>query len=124
MAKRASRQESSESAEEASGSAGSVTVAEHKIEEFAEDLGRLLGTARAKAEGWIGQRQTVTKHLEDIRDTAAELLKKLGGSWGAAGDSDGGRGPGRPRKAEAALDTSATVGPEPKKKRTMSAAAR
>ena len=48
------------------------------IEGFAEDLGRLLGTARAKAEGWLGQRQHVAKQLEQIRDTAASLLTQLG----------------------------------------------
>ena len=41
-----------------------------KIEDFAEDLGRLLGTAQAKAQGWLGQRQNVAKQLEQIRDTA------------------------------------------------------
>jgi hypothetical protein len=49
------------------------------LEGFAEDLGRLLGTARAKAEGWIGQRQNVAKQLEQIRDTAADLLNQLTG---------------------------------------------
>ena len=49
------------------------------MEGFAEDLGRLLGTARAKAEGWLGQRQTVAKQLQQIRDTAAGLLNQLTG---------------------------------------------
>jgi hypothetical protein len=48
------------------------------IEGFAEDLGRLLGTAQAKAQGWLGQRQHVAKQLEEIRDTAASLLTQLG----------------------------------------------
>src|ERR1700676_4271674 len=54
------------------------SATEHKIEEFAEDLGRLLGTARSKAEGWLGQRKEIAKHLEEIRDTAANLLTELG----------------------------------------------
>jgi hypothetical protein len=122
MAKRASRPESSENQELRS----AVSGAEHKIEEFAEDLGRLLGSARAKAEGWIGQRQTVAKHLEEIRDTAAELLKKIGGGWAAAGrapENDGARRPGRPRKSASVPDAPEVVTPEPKR-RTMSAAAR
>ena len=41
-----------------------TTSASSKIEDFAEDLGRLLGTARATAEGWISQRQNVAKQLE------------------------------------------------------------
>jgi hypothetical protein len=56
---------------------------EHKIEEFAEDLGRLLGTARSKAEGWLGQRKEIAKHLEEIRDTAANLLAEIGHEAGA-----------------------------------------
>jgi hypothetical protein len=51
---------------------------ETKIEAFAEDLGRLLGTARAKADNWLGQRQQIAKHLTDIRDTASHLLTQLG----------------------------------------------
>src|SRR3954464_12081806 len=109
MAKRASRQESSESAEEASGSAGSVTVAEHKIEEFAEDLGRLLGTARAKAEGWIGQRQTITQHLQDIRDTASNLLTQLSGATA-------GKRRGRPARS-AAPTAEGELAPAPKSKK-------
>jgi hypothetical protein len=56
----------------------SATSTEHKIEEFAEDLGGLLGTARAKAEGWLGQRQEIVKHLSEIRDAATKLLSDLG----------------------------------------------
>jgi hypothetical protein len=57
---------------------GRTSPGQSKIEDFAEDLGRLLGTARAKAEGWLGQRQNVAKQLEQIRDTAASLLTQLG----------------------------------------------
>jgi hypothetical protein len=56
----------------------SATATEHKIEEFAEDLGGLLGTARAKAESWLGQRQEIVQHLSEIRDTATKLLADLG----------------------------------------------
>ena len=50
---------------------------EQKIEEFAEDLGRLLGTARAKAEGWIGQREKIAKQLAEISKTASALYNQL-----------------------------------------------
>src|SRR5262245_51046208 len=50
----------------------------HGIEEFAEDLGKLLGTAQSKAQGWLSQRQTIVKHLEGVRDTATDLLNQLG----------------------------------------------
>lgn len=106
-----------------------LEVGEHKIEEFAEDLGRLLGNARSKAEGWLGQRKAITDHLAGIRDTANGLLAQLG-----LGDGDGAaapvkRKPGRPRAqaAEAPVDAppasfeSATEGRKP---RTMSPEAR
>jgi hypothetical protein len=50
----------------------------HRIEEFAEDLGKLLGTARAKAEGWLSQRQSIVKQLTQLRDEATKLLNDLG----------------------------------------------
>jgi hypothetical protein len=49
-----------------------------KVEAFAEDLGRLLGTAQAKAQDWLGQRQEIVKYLSGIRDTASRLLTDLG----------------------------------------------
>ena len=106
--------------EAAEGGYGRATGA--KIDEFAEDLGKMLGTTRAKAEGWLGQRQQIVKHLIELRDTATKLLTDLGhgaervvrrrgrpagrGTTGAAK-----RGPGRPAGSV-------------KKKRTMSAEAR
>jgi hypothetical protein len=48
------------------------------ITAFADDLGKILGTARAKAEGWLGQRTQIAKTLESIRDTASKLLSDLG----------------------------------------------
>ncbi len=50
---------------------------EKALEGFAEDLGRLLGTAQAKAQSWIGQRRTIAKQLQEIRDTASRLLAEL-----------------------------------------------
>ena len=55
-----------------------LAATEHKIEEFAEDLGKMLGHARAKAEGWLGQRQTIVKNLTQLRDEASKLLAQLG----------------------------------------------
>ena len=84
-----------------------------KIEAFAEDLGRLLGTARAKADSWLGQRQLIAKHLTDIRDTASHLLTQLGDQAKAI----------RGRKAAADVQ----YAPAPvsrKKRRKMSAKAR
>ena len=55
-----------------------TATTETKIDAFAEDLGRLLGTARARADNWLSQRQQIAKHLTDIRDTASHLLTQLG----------------------------------------------
>jgi hypothetical protein len=100
-----------------------------RIEGFADDLGRLLEDARAKAEGWLGQRQALGAHLTEIRDTASELLGKLGGGGAAAprgparrrAATSGGRRTGRPRKAAADTPQLAAGGP---RKRTMSPEAR
>ncbi len=49
-----------------------------QLEGFAEDVGRLLGTAMAKADRWMSQRQDIVKNLTKVRDTASELLTSLG----------------------------------------------
>ena len=81
---------------------------------FAEDLGRLLGSAQAKAQGWIGQRQTIAKQLQQIRDTASSLLSELTGA--AAAGRRGGR-----RAAGAAQSVAGDV---VRRKRKLSAKAR
>jgi hypothetical protein len=79
-----------------------ATTESSKIEDFAEELGRLLGTAEAKAKGWLGQRQQIAKTLEGIRDTATNLLSELGHQAASVagraqrGRRAGKRGPGRP----------------------------
>jgi hypothetical protein len=54
-----------------------ATSTEAKVEAFAEDLGHLLRTAKAKADSWLNQRDEVVKHLTGIRDTASSLLTQL-----------------------------------------------
>ena len=92
---------------------------ESKFEDFAEELGKLLGNAQAKAEGWLGQRTQIAKSLEGIRDTASKLLTDLGHQAqriARKGQLAVGRtvkrGPGRP------------AGPVARKRRKMSAKAR
>jgi hypothetical protein len=58
--------------------AAPTSTGDSKLEDFAEDLGRLLGTARGKAENWLNQRQSIVKNLTDLRDTATKLLADLG----------------------------------------------
>src|SRR5262245_21503480 len=55
-----------------------MSPSDSKIEDFAEELGKMLGTAEAKARGWLGQRQQIAKTLVGIRDTANKLLGDLG----------------------------------------------
>ena len=97
-----------------------MATSESKTEEFAEDLGRLLATAQAKAQGWLGQRTQIAKTLEGVRDTASRLLADLGHESQRAvrgrrgrppGSGTSRRGPGRPRRSGG-------------KRRTMSASAR
>jgi hypothetical protein len=73
----AKRAKSTQAADGTSGH-GIIAEVETQAEAFAEDLGRLLGTARAKADSWIGQRTEITKTLSEIRDTATKLLSDLG----------------------------------------------
>ncbi len=86
-------------------------------EAFAEDLGRLLGTARAKADTWLSQREQIAKQLADIRDTASRLLGDLGRQAQTAM---------RGRRAGAAAAATGAAGATPvrRRRRRMSAAAR
>jgi hypothetical protein len=111
---------------------------EQKALDFAEDLGRLLGTAQAKAQNWLGQRQAIADQLTAIRDTAQKYLTDLTGSSANVvavlkaarkrgrppGSGKKTRGPGRPRKTAAAVKTSGKKRGRPpgsgKKKRGMS----
>ena len=86
-----------------------------KVEAFAEDLGRLLGTAQARAQNWLGQRQQIVKHLTGIRDTASKLLTDLGHQAERAARR------GRPAKAAMAF---APAPQSKRKRRKLSAAAR
>ena len=112
-------------------SGGSV---EGAIGGFAEDLGRLLGQARNKAEGWLGQRQAIIKQLTQLRDEASSLLNQLGHQAAAAGQrgrrvadsfAEGfqKRAPGRPAGSKNKRGPGRPKG-SGKKKRTMSAKAR
>jgi len=84
-----------------------------------EDLRRILGTARAKADNWLQQRQQIRKHLTGIRDTASNLLTQLGDTSQRA-----------VRRGRVAFRTAATPVTETsgaigkKKRRRMSKAAR
>src|SRR5258705_1675779 len=52
---------------------------ERRILALAEQLGRLIGTVESKAEGWFDQK-ALNRQVEQIRDSASELLEHLGGA--------------------------------------------
>ena len=58
---------------------------EQKVLAFAEQLGRIVGTVQAKAEGWL-DRDALNAQISTVRDSASALLDQLGGaaSKGAA----------------------------------------
>ena len=49
---------------------------EQRLGAFAEQLGRIVGTFQAKAEGWMDL-DTLNKQLASVRDGAADLLEQL-----------------------------------------------
>lgn len=103
-----------------------IAASEHKIEDFAADLGQMLGQARSKAEGWLGQRATIVKNLTALRDEATKLLADLGHDAAVASR----RGRKAVNRAVAGIKRGAgrSAGSKGvvvvKKKRTMSAKAR
>ena len=115
----------------ASGRPGTGTSdMEDVLGNFAEDLGRVLGTAQTKASAWLDQRKSIAEQLQQIRDTADRYLNQLAGAGASVvakarrGRPPGGgakRGPGRPRGSAAPAEA-VTAGR--KKKRTMSPEAR
>jgi hypothetical protein len=88
-----------------------------RLGDFAEDLGRLLGTTQAKAESWLDQRKDISKRLVGIRDTASQLLADIG--------IDEARLPvlGRPKK-KGVLARIAETARKRRKRRPMSPAAK
>jgi hypothetical protein len=76
---------------------------EQRLVAFAEQLGRIVGTVQARADGWL-DRRTLNEELTRIRDGAADLLTHVGseaapasiavtpGERQAAGNTRGGSG--------------------------------
>jgi hypothetical protein len=50
---------------------------EQRLVAFAEQLGRIVGTVQARADGWL-DRRTLNDELTRIRDGAADLLSHVG----------------------------------------------
>lgn len=62
-------------ATKASGSSTGDPI-EQRLMAFAEQLGRMVGSIQAKAEGWM-DRETLNTQLTSVRDGAARLLEQL-----------------------------------------------
>jgi hypothetical protein len=60
----------------AAGSAAAADGIEPRMVAFAEQLGRLIGTVEAKAEGWLDGK-TLNAELARIRDGASELIDRV-----------------------------------------------
>lgn len=93
-----------------------TAAAEARLENFADDLGTLLGQAQNKADSWLGQRKAIAEQLVGVRDTAVRLLAQLGIATAPA--------PARAAKKAAGRGRPAAKATGVKKKRTMSVEAR
>jgi hypothetical protein len=51
---------------------------EQRLMAFAEQLGRMVGTIQAKADGWM-DRETLNTQIATVRDDATRLLEQLAG---------------------------------------------
>ena len=59
------------------GASGStVDSMEQRMLAFAEQLGRVVGTVQAKAEGWL-DRDALNAQISSVRDSASDLLDQL-----------------------------------------------
>lgn len=56
----------------------SADVMEQRVIAFAEQVGRMVGTIQAKADGWM-DRETLNKQIASVRDDATKLLEQLAG---------------------------------------------
>jgi hypothetical protein len=85
MAKRNEGQQSGIGSETGGAPTGArADTVEQKVVAFAEQLGRIVGTVQAKAEGWM-DRDALRAQVSHVRDSAADLLQQLGG--GASKDT-------------------------------------
>src|SRR3954462_2200868 len=74
---------------ETRGSETTADAVEQRVVAFAEQLGRIVGTVQAKAEGWM-DRDALNAQISSVRDSAAELLEHLGGGTSAGAAGNGG----------------------------------
>jgi hypothetical protein len=96
------KQDDDSAAAGSGGASGSATDSmENRMLAFAEQLGRIVGTVQAKAEGWL-DRDALNAQISTVRDSASELLHQLGGGTPKAAAS---RSASRTRPGKAAETT-------------------
>ena len=78
MAKRDNEAKQTNGSTTTTNASGATTgdAMEQQVVAFGEQLGRIAGTFRAKAEGWL-DRETLNKQIASVRDGAADLLAQL-----------------------------------------------
>ncbi len=72
------------------------TGAEVAIGDFAQEMGRILGTAENKARSWLDQRKSIATQLTQVRDKADSLLRELSGGAASLASAATGKRRGRP----------------------------
>ena len=73
----AKRDDDNTTAQGTRGASGStVDSMEQRMLAFAEQLGRVVGTVQAKAEGWL-DRDALNAQISSVRDSASDLLDQL-----------------------------------------------
>jgi hypothetical protein len=80
MAKRvnAKKRTSEHAAVSSTADATTSGAMEQRVVAFAEQLGRIVGTVQARAEGWM-DRDALSQQIASVRDSAAGLLEQLAG---------------------------------------------
>ena len=76
MAKRDNGGKGSTAATAGTANTTTTDAMEQRMMAFAEQLGRMVGTVQARAEGWM-DRDALNKQITSVRDSAAELLEQL-----------------------------------------------
>ena len=59
--------------------ASTVDSVEQRVVALAEQVGRIVGTVQAKAEGWF-DRKALSDQFASVRDSAADMVKHLAGA--------------------------------------------
>ena len=92
MAKRNSSMSNQGTNNRNASSASTVDSVEQRLVVLAEQVGRIVGTVQAKAEGWF-DRKALSDQFSSVRDSAADMVKHL---------ALVAKGPSRPTRAKAA----------------------